>query len=285
MYRYSKRGVALLITILSIISITAVIGFNLKQVNETSKIITDEKMMYQSIIIIEDIIEVLNNSPEIISISKAETNEEFFNFLNQSNSIVIKNEGISINIKFSSARSKINFNSLDIENIDIFKDYMFSRNVSDQYTDFLLNITNINNNLKEGSLTSSKHLKDINNIYIKTYNENSFNNINFNNLFTYSEDSNRSIDLNYVTKEVWEFLTGATADRAEYLKNNAGLYQDFNSLYLSDEEMKRIKRFKTSFYEPILLVEVKIEQNNKKFYVSFEYDILNKKGSNFNYDI
>jgi hypothetical protein len=79
-------------------------------------------------------------------------------------------------------------------------------------------------------------------------------------------------------------MLGTTQARAEYLAQNAGAY-DAESLELDADELVNLSRFKTSYLEPILLVEIEIKQNDSSAYISFEYDIKKKKGSNFVYEI
>ncbi|MDQ7066928.1 MAG: hypothetical protein Q9M40_02380 [Sulfurimonas sp.] len=56
----SKHAIALLITVMFIIVITVAIGVGLKQVNSASFQMKNEKFMYQSRLLIEDILKILS---------------------------------------------------------------------------------------------------------------------------------------------------------------------------------------------------------------------------------
>ena len=134
-------------------------------------------------------------------------------------------------------------------------------------------------------IASAKHLKVINNYYTKEYNDNGLKNIDFNELFYYSKDRNMTIDLNYATTQVWELLLGCSQERAEMLKAGGGFYSDLESLNLNADEKEMLANFKTSYFEPIVQIELDIRQNKQHSKIIFEYDIQNKKGSNFAYEI
>ena len=94
------------------------------------------------------------------------------------------------------------------------------------------------------------------------------------------------MDLNYATPEVWEMFLGVSQERARELHLNAyGTYSDVKDLGLSPTEIQKLAKFKTSFFEPILHIELKIKKDKNNAKISFEYDIAQKKGSNFVYEI
>ncbi|QSZ40701.1 hypothetical protein GJV85_00725 [Sulfurimonas aquatica] len=294
-----KNAIALLITIMFVIVITVAIGFSLKQINKASDEIKDESFMYQSSMLLEDILGVLRNSPELTSVADANSSEEFFIFLSQAGFIPLQSSGVELVIKIKSARSKFNPKNFNAHRADMMRQYCNNYMINSDYVDILVdNMSGIkadnsynsaifdeNPYLFRDYIASSKHLQKINDFYEKEYNENSLKNINLDALFYFSDESNTSIDLNYATPEVWEMMLGIDRDRSILLNEMGGAYSSVDDLDLSPDEKLRLAEFKTSFFEPIVYVELEIRKDTSSSTIGFEYDIKTKKGSNFVYDI
>jgi len=299
--RLQRNAIALLITIMFVIVITVAIGFGLKQVNKASTIVKNENFMYQSHIIVEDVLNILQTSQEVKMIADDNSTSELFLFLSQAAFIPFESSGLEIIMKISSARAKFNPLKLKANQVrqDAIKQYLNNYMINSQYVDLLVdNISGIKEDNSYNSsifdenpyqfrdyIASSKHLEKINDFYAKEFNDNALSKIEFDNLFYYSDDNSTKIDVNYATPEVWEMLLSTTKERAEFLSNAAGSYTDEASLGLNSDELERLALFDTSYFQPILFVEVEISQNGASSSVSFEYDIKEKKGSNFVYEL
>ncbi len=297
--RESKNAIALLITLMFVIVITVAIGFGLKQVNSAAKIIKDENFMYQSSVIVEDVLNILKNSADIARTADSNSSNELFILLSSASFIPFESSGVEIVLKLHSARAKFNPAQLNANTSQAFVDYLNNNMINNQYLDILLDnmsgtkednsynsaIFEENPYLFRDYIASAKHLQKINDFYSQEYNDNSLEKVNFKNLFYFTQDKNINIDLNYATTEVWELLLSASKERAEFLSTNAGAYTDDTSLNLNTDELEKLHRFKTSFFEPFILVEIEIRQNDTVSNIQFEYDIKNKKGSNFVYEI
>jgi len=297
-----RQGIALLITIMFVIVISVAIGYGLKQVNEASSIVKKENFMYQSHIIVEDVLSILKTSNEVKMIGDDNSTSELFLFLSQAAFIPFESSGLEIVMKISSARAKFNPLLLKANQVrqDAMRQYLNNYMVNSQYVDLLVdNISDIKEDNSYNSaifdenpylfrdyIASAKHLEKINDFYAKEFNDNSLSKVNFNNLFYYSDNNSTKVDLNYATTEVWEILLGTTKERAEFLSNGGGSYTDEASLGLNSDELERLNLFNIkSFFEPILFVELEISQNGASTSISFEYDIKEKKGSNFVYEL
>jgi len=295
-----KRGaIALLITVMFVIVITVAIGFGLKQVNKASSLVAEENFMYQSQIIIEDVVKILQTSKDIQLVADANTSDALFILISQAGFIPFESNGLEIVLKIKSARGKFNPAQLDTNRTTLLKQYMNNKRINSEYVDILLdNIGGIKEDNSYNSrifdekpylfrdyIASSKHLKEINDFYTKEYNDNALADVDFNNLFYYSSDTNMSLDLNYVTTEVWEMILTTSKERAELLSAGMGSYTTVEDLALNDDELENLSMYKYSFFEPILFVELELTQNTKSSRVTFEYDIKEKKGSNFVYEI
>ena len=293
--KYSHSGIALLITVMFVIVITIAIGYGLKQVNSAAAVVKQEKFMYQSSTLLEDILKILQTSSQIKATLDANSTEALYTLISQAAFIPFNSHGLEMLLKIKSARAKFNPAEIDANNIEQIKLFMNNYNINNQYVDILLD--NINGIKEDNSynstifdeypylfrdyIASGEHLKIINDFYTKEYNDNALSKINFDNLFYYSSDRNIKIDLNYATPEVWEMLIGASKERAEVLSAGGGSYSKIKDLNLNDDELRNLKHFKTSFYEPILDIEVEIRQDELLSKIHFEYNIKTKKGSNF----
>jgi hypothetical protein len=295
----SRKAIALLITVMFVMVITVAIGFGLKQVKDASDVLKNEAFMYESSIILEDVFKILESSTDLARVGDANSSTELFMLLSSASFIPFESQGISVIIKLSSARSKFPLTSLTKENTQAFMEYLIRKNINVSYVDILLDaqgkikedksynsaIFEEEPSLFRDYIASESHLERINEFYTKTYNDNSLKNAHFENLFSYTQETNASIDLNFATAEVWELLLGAEPQRAVALRQNAGLYTDIESLFLSAEEEERLALFKTSFFEPFLLVTLEISDEKSSATITFEYDIKKKKGSQFVYEI
>ena len=285
-----------------VIVITVAIGFGLRLTKEATQEVKSEAFLYQSSIILEDILKILQNSPDLARVGDANSSTELFMLLSSASFIPFESQGISVVMKLSSARSKFPLSALTLEapqRIEALKEYVSGRNVNAVYVDILLDangkikedrsynsaIFEENPSLFRDYIASKGHLEAVNDFYAKTYNDNSLKNIAFENLFSYAQEANATIDLNFATAEVWELLLGAPKERALFLVQNAGAYTDLESLALSEEEQSRLERFETSFFEPKLLVTLEIAEGKSMAIITFEYDIQKKKGSHFDYEI
>ena len=296
-----RKAIALLITLLFIMLITISVGAGLKQLNQASGYVEDEKFLFQSSVILNDTLDFLKNSQELNDINSS---DDFSAFLAQTSFIPFQSHNIKITIKISSARSKFNVNNLmdnkvpNIKRINILKEYFANHMISSSFVDILLDsMGGIKEDLSYESsifeekpelfrdyISSYKHFSELKDFYKSYYNDDSLKNIDFKNLFYFTNDKEYKVDLNYATAEVWEMMIGC--DKAKAIELSEGSYDSFDDLGLNKKEINVLKyKFKTSFFEPYIYVVINIEQNKNNAIISFEYDIKKKKGSNFVYEI
>jgi len=304
-----KKGIALLITLLFIIAITLSIGIGLKQVKTASDEIQSENFMLQTNIILDDILKFLKTSKDLAEVVKDNKAEVLYMFLSQSSFIPFEASDIKISLEIKSARSKLNINAIvdvngsesevSIARIDALKTYLYNYNVNDNYTNILLDIMGkVKEDMSYNSdifyekpylfrdyVTSKKHLDEVNDFYMKTYHDNNLKKVDFEQLFSFNKNINTAMDVNYITTEVWELILGVDKFRAEELTLGAGSYSKLKDLGLSTDEESMLDRFKVSCFEPYLDINIEIIQNSNTAKIHFEYDIKNKKGSNFSYEI
>ena len=301
-----KRGIALLITLLFVIAITVSIGIGLKYVNQASTAIEKEKFILQTRIAIADILKVLETSKEIDDIVKNNSPEALFAFLAQSSFIPFESSGVKMFLQIHSARSKFNPNKILDKNesvtesrVESLKEYVSNYDVNPVFVDIMLDLMGgIKEDLVYNSdifyeepelyrdkIVSSQHFKEVKDFFELTYHENSLKNIEFDNLFYFSDDKDFKIDLNYATAEVWEMILGVDKYRAQEILQGPIPYIKLEDTELSEDEKLMLSRYKTSFFEPYIYVKVEIIQSDHSAKIEFEYDLKQKKGTNFSYDI
>ena len=313
MKKKSKNAIALLITIFFIIAITIAVGIGLKNINTASKYVENEKFMLQTTMILDDVLTLLQTSKELDDITKDATGEAFNIFLSQASFIPIESGDIQVSIELKSARAKFNPNSLINTNknvnearVNALKQYLSKYMVNNEYVSILLdNMGGIKENIPYNSeifydkpylyrdyINSTKHLSEINQFYLDLFGENNLKEstdnkfeADLNQLFYFSNDKNMTIDLNYATAQTFELILGTDRQRAILLSENENVYYKIEELNLSPEEKVILLGFKTSFFEPYLEVIVEIKQKDKSAIINFEYDIKEKKGYNFAYEI
>ena len=295
-----RRGIALLVTLFFIMLITISIGIGLKQVNKASYHVKSEKFLLQTSVILDDVLTMLEGRKEFDDINSS---EEFAIFLSETSFIPFETSGINISLEISSARSRFNINSLRNKPFrqDKLKGYFSNYMINISFVDILLDsmggtkeygdynypeLFDKKPYLFRDYIVSYKHFSELSKFYTQSYRDEALKNIDFKNLFYFSNENNDSytIDLSTATPEVWEMMLGCDKLRAAEL--SAEYYDSDESINLSDEELNIVKKkFKTSFFEPYIYVVVNIIQDSSSAKIKFEYDIRNKKGSNFVYEI
>ncbi|WP_345992173.1 hypothetical protein [Sulfurimonas sp. HSL-1716] len=302
----SKNGIALLLTLLFIIAMTASVGIGLKQMKNAQTSVVNDKFMTQSRMVVDDVLTILKNNSILDKIVHDKSVEELHTFLSQSKSLPLNISDLEIDIAVTSARSKFNINDLtdanstiNVKRVEILKEYMSRHNVNSNFVDMLLDnmgkvkeamlynssIFDDNPTLFRDFIASLQHYNKIMQYYEQRYNDPSVEKIDAKELFSFSSKRDDSIDLNYATAEVWQMLLGVDGQTAQKLQNKEGSLTSFDDLGISKMQQQHLQNFNVSFFEPYLLVKIKIRQEKKEANVRFEYDIKNKKGYNFVYEI
>jgi hypothetical protein len=291
----ARGAIALLITLMFVMIISVAIGYSLKQVNKASAIVAKESLLYQSSAILSDILDLLKRSNELQQLTQNSSPEDFNLFIQNYSYLPLDIASQKVILSVQSARARININSLNSLNEPYFQEYFNKKMVSSAYTDLIKEFLSENeaqnryNNaifdenpyLFNKYIASPEHLRQINDFYIREYNDENIKSVDFKKLFYFSQDSNMSIDLNYANADVWELILATDQPRAEALANSELVYNSINDLDLSQEEQQNLSKFKTSFFEPFLLVTIEIIQEDNSAKISFEYDINSQKGKNF----
>jgi len=311
--RVAKRGIALLITLFFIISITLAVGIGLKQVNEARSEIEKENFMIQSRVILDDVLKILTKMSKEYSSQNDASGEGFYTFLSESAFIPFESSGVKTSIEISSARAKLNVNALVDANLSTkaaLESYFESRMIGLEYVDMLFDVvrgerleqdykTNIIYEkpllFKESNnyISSYENLKEINEFYKLSYHDNKIDKINFKNLFYFTSDNNYSLDLNCMSSSVRDTIWASDVvyvedeqQNEESTEQSSNCNVDFCAS-LSETEKKSLEKKYNATCKPQRHINVVVEvmQNKQSARIVFEYNMDSKKGSNFVYEL
>lgn len=307
MYK-SKNAIALLITVFFIMAITISIGIGLKHVNEASNEVNSEKLMLQSTLLVEDVLSILNKKSQEYNATDDTTGELFYTIFDEFSFplVPIGDTDLKVGIELSSARSKFKINSIFENNTskELLQEYLMSKMVDIQYIDMLEDVMGgirVDQDYKteifyekrhlfkdkNNYLTSLKNLTEINDFYKKTYHNNKIDIIDFQGIMSFSNSNNYELDLNCASDGVLEILGLSQTDKVDDEKQEISSCSIELCNSFSDEEKNEFasKYNATCTTQKYIDVALKIQQNNQTSTVRFEYDMNQKKGSNFSYDI
>lgn len=307
MYTTRRNAIALLVTILFIMAITIGIGIGLSAMKSASQEAENERFMFQTALILDDVLSLLSDSQEIYALNDANATEKFAIFLNQTQFIPIEIEDMKVLVQIGSARGSFNINSLQesnttlyVQRVEHLKEYIKRFGVQGQYIDFLRDGMG---GIKEDAsyhtrmfydapylyrdyIASPKHLEQINDAYTREYRDVTLKNADLKHLFSFNKERTTKIDLNCATHATWMLMLGIDEESALSLVQKSHIYESYEDLPLSDEKKAVLQEvFETSFFEPFIEVQVAIEQGSKSAKIIFEYDFRKKKGSNFVYKV
>ena len=294
-----RHGVALLLTLSFVIVISISLGFALHEVNRSSAMLKREKFLYQSTQLTEDLVHLLQNTPEFKEILDAKSATALYALIAQAEFIPLQIGEYELILSLHSARGRFNPNDLNPQRLEALKVFLSHYMINAEYGDILYDsISSIKENgvynttlfeshpeLFRDYIGSWQQLELLKDFYIQEFRDNSIDTIDQSKLFHLSDAHDTAIDLNYATPEVWELLLGSTKERAQELYGGAGSYETMEDLHLTSEEKRNLRRFKTSLYEPVLQVDIEIVDANESVNVSFEYNIEKKEGSHFVYKL
>jgi hypothetical protein len=297
-----RNAIALLITLMFVMLISVGIGYGLMQLKKASNSVEDERVLYENSMILNDVLAMLQNSKDLRHLADNNSSDELYAFLQSSKYLPLQLGDEKILLSLKSARSKVNINTLNKHNEQLFRNYferymvdgnylnilkecMRKNQAKDEYNSYTSTLFDQYPTLFRQYIASKKHLEIINSYYIHEYGDTNLKKVPFDKLFDYMSTSDEAVDLNYVTEDVWELITGASKERAKALYQGEGSYKTFDDLHLSTEERANIGKFQTTFFAPYILVEITISKENSSAKIRFKYDIKLKKGYDFVFEV
>ena len=295
----AKKGIALLITVMFVIVISVVIGLNLSSVNAATKMVQQERELYENTIIVEDVLALLQRSVELQRIAKEKDKEGLYFFLQTARIVPLESEGFKVLLHIKSARDRLSLADFRGKNEIYLYQFYGNYGVQNSFVDMLLDssggikadeiyrsrIFEQHRSLFRDYLASQRHIEKIEQFYMNETGDNSIEQVDTVALLQTGEHNASRVDLNYATPEVWEMVAAVSADEARELARHEQIFATLEELPLGDEQKNRIKKFHTSFFEPYLNIKIDIIRENSIAHISFEYDIAQAKGYNFVYEL
>ena len=298
-YPKKRSAIALLITLFFVISVTAAVGVSMIQLRQSAQQVREGKCLIQSSMILDDLLKLLKSSPVL---EKIEDADQMRYFLENTSIIPVALENLNVKIEVESAMGRFNINTLstsrafqealslymlqyDIEDADYFQELLID-SMSGQKPDYRTDIFDYMPWLYRERIVSMTHLEQIVDYYILTRHDDNIKKIKWDQLIRFGTKKDDALDANYVSPELWRVLLPETPeDICDDLASGIVVYQKYDDLGLSTEEIEHLKSFRLNFYVPRLAIEVDVSRNDQTVHVAFEYDLKTKKSGNFDYGL
>ena len=300
-----RKGIALLLTLFFMMLIAVAVGMGLQTVNDSRKEIEKEQFMLQSSMFVQDVLSLLRNSPEIKAVLDDNTSTSLYALVTESSTIPLQSGEYQVLVSLKSARDRFNINELvdkkgkvNEKRFNALRDLLIGYGLQEELGwmfvdtlrgnregEYFTDIFYTETELFREYMASWYHLETVLLYYKKKYHENVFAVLDFESLFCFERDRHAKIDLNYATPLTWQLLLGCTIERAMQLVQNEGTYESMEDLQLDEEEKRRLKNFRTSFFEPIVAVQMQIRKEDQSAIIAFEYDLKTQRAKNFVYEL
>ena len=300
MKSHMKRyAIALLITLFFVISVTAAVGVSMTLLQKNAVHVQETKCLVQSSMAVQDLLTFLKTSLLLTQIKDAQS---LRSFLQRTSVLPLHLQNQSITIRMQSAMGRFNINTLS--NFKPFSEalsvYMEQHEVRDaEYFEHLLldcmsgqqsvTRTDIFDTLPwlyKNRIDSMEHFEQILDYYVLTRHDNAIKNIPWAQLIRFGSKNDTRIDANYITSELWQLLLPLiNEDKARQLASSKSVYTTKEDLYLEEQDLEQLKAFHLSYYEPRVLINVDVKQNEQNIPIGFEYDLQSKKGGYFHYGL
>lgn len=300
-YRYPKNrsGIALLITLFFVISVTAAVGVSIIQLRLSAEQVREGKCLIQSSMVLDDLLKLLKNSPLLDKIQDADSMRYFL----QSASIIpVSLENLNVKINIQSAMGRFNINTLssfkpfqealsvymmqyEISDVEYFQDLLIDA-MSGKRAEYRTDIFDAMPWLYRDKIVSMTHFEQIVDYYVLTRHDSNIRKIPWKELIRFGAHSDRKIDANYIRPQLWKLLLPEIGEEiATDLSSSVTVYKGSKDLALSDEDIKHLDAFNLSYFVPRAHIEVDVRRNDQNVHIAFEYDLKTKKGGNFDYGL
>ena len=295
----NRRGVALLITLFFIIAITAAVGVSLMNLKKSGEELHEARFLLQSGAVVEDVLALMKETDKLGAVSDAGTLSVF---LFSAGFIPLELKELLVKIEITSAMGHVNINTLaaSAELQKALIEYMVRFNVQDAsyLSDLLIDCmggykevykTNIFDEMPElyrERIVSKRHFKKVIDFYVRERHDNAVNKLPWDELIRFDDSNITAVDANYVTPALWQmYIRDLQEERALELASGEGMYNSLDDIDLSPEEKTELEKFKLSFFQPTVRMDIEILENNSSAHIAFDYDLSSKKGKHFEFGI
>jgi len=300
-----KRGaIALMMTLLFIIAITAALAVSLAYVQDSQKKVAQSRFLNQANVIVEDVLNFLRTSPQLKEVKDAQS----LNLLLQTASMIpLEYHQMRLLIEIKSAAAKFNINTLgsSAKMREAFNNFLARYNVQDSAYLIALLVDNMRGHVEmqnkmyesdifddemwlyRDKIASQKHLEKILDFYMKNRHDPAVQDIEWENLVRFGDTNDTALDLNYVTPMVWQMLVPTLdKDTSKAISEHIAVFKNLEDAGLTPQDAKLAKDvFKVKFYVPVLEINIDVEENNASAKIKFDYNLKTKKGKNFEFHI
>ncbi len=294
-----RPGIALLITLFFVISVTAAVGVSIIQLRQSAQQVREGKCLIQSAMVLDDLLRLLKNSPVLDGIDNA---EKLRYFLQNTAIIPIALERLNVKINIGSAMGRLNINTLasskafqenlteymmqyGIGDSEYFKDLLIDA-MSGKKSEYRTDLFDAMPWLYREKIVSMAHFEQLLDYYVLTRHDNTIRNVPWQLLLRFGAYEDNKLDANYVTPQVWRLLLPDIPEEvAADLASGVVLYDRHTDLGLSAEDIERLKVFNLDYFVPRLAIDLDVSRNDQNVQIAFEYDMLNKKGGYFDYGL
>ncbi len=292
-------AIALLITLFFVISITAAVGVSIIQLRLSAEQVREGKCLIQSSMILDDLLRLLKSSPLL---DKVQDPEGMRRFLEDTQIIPIALDDLNVKMNIHSAMGRMNINTLsthkafqealsvymlqyEIIDIEYFQDLLID-SMSGNRAQYRTDIFDSMPWLYRERIASMTHLEQIIDYYVMTRHDANIRSIPWSELVRFDAHTDRLMDANYVTPQVWRLLLPELSDDlVNELASKEVIYDNREDFGLSEEDLDHLEKFNLRYYVPRIEVEVDVSRNDQNVHVAFEYDLKTKKGGNFDYGL
>ncbi len=299
MIRLHRRGVALLITLFFIIAITAAVGVSLMHLKQSGEELQKSRFLVQTGSVIEDVLAMMSQADKLGSFNDA---ENLNIFLLTAGFIPLELKELLVKIEITSAMGRININSLagskpfqqalslylarfDVQDADYMSDLLID--CMGGYKEvYKTDIFDAMPELYRERIVSRRHLDKILDYYTRERHDNAVTRVPWEKLVRFDDSNATTIDVNYVTPELWQMMVPTLEKEAAVeLASGGGAYLKLDDLALSAEQTAEVAKFSPGFFQPVVRMDIEILENNSSAHVAFDYDLQTKKGKHFEFGI
>ena len=269
---------------------------NLKKSGEA---LHEARFLLQSGAVVEDVLALMREADKLGAVNDAES---LSIFLFTAGFIPLELKELLVKIEITSAMGHININTLAAskEFQQALIEYMVRFNVQDAYymSDLLIDSmggnkevykTNIFDEMPElyrERIVSRRHFEKVLDFYVRERHDNTISKLPWDTLIRFDDSNVTVIDANYITPALWQmYIPGLDEERAFELASGEGTYNTLEDIDLSPEERVELAKFKLSFFQPTVRMDIEILENNSSAHVAFDYDLISKKGKHFEFGI
>ncbi len=302
-----RKGIALLITIALVATITALLTVSTGILDNSFKRISNKLFFIQSNVFFKDFITILNQSTNEVNGS-----DTLDIFLMIPISFAPEHQDISFDVSFVSDASKINLNHMlstdvNITDLEARHEPIPVKIVYESYIDHILSVYNVSDKIlllamiadsvdndfderisgseialknplfSQGKIYNLKHFKQILDVYVRETLDYSVYKIPWHDLIGFQ---NEYVDFNHISKEVLYHTAPELQDNiALYTTERIEVYDSLDTVPIEESTKKNFEELGMKFYSPNIRGTMRIVSGESTLEMAFSYNLKTKEVS------